>query len=261
MTVYNFISYAFKEDFSLKQLPSDWIQQQDYKVKTLASNGGQIFAYSFGALTFVNVHSTVQSIEIDILRKSMKEDLTEGTTTEDFIVEVDPTSSPKVEFHRLLINELNPGRISVIALILAQSASLEYFESLVTKIKTKTLAINTELYNTGKLKVSLDNLHKLAAETMLIRGEVVGVLHLLDKPDIIWEDKVMDSLYDGIKSTFELGDRFKVIEQKLEATQDDIELLMGMMHNKRAHRAEISEIALSFTITILILFEIVMAFK
>ncbi len=43
---------------------------------------------------------------------------------------------------------------------------------------------------------------------MLQRIVVAGVLHLLDRPDILWADPVFDAIYNEFRASFDLEERF-----------------------------------------------------
>ena len=97
------------------------------------------------------------------------------------------------------------------------------------------------------------SLHKLIAETVAMRSEVIGVLHLLDRPDLIWDDKVMDNLYEDLRSVFDLQERYEALARKLDHIQQTMELLLNVTRQNQFFWLELA-------IVVMILFEIVMSF-
>jgi uncharacterized Rmd1/YagE family protein len=255
---HRFIAVGFKEDFHIPALTGRWaigshvLDPKDYRVKD-CGNGSTIYAYAFGALTFINLNSAAREREIMEVRSMLQTPITEKTGTEEFIVEEVEGSRPHVSGSHLVLDKLTPQRTEVIAMTLAQSAAMEYYESRVIDVWNKVSAMVNQLEATGKVGQSPRAFHRLIGGAMAMRTEVVGVLHMLDKPDVIWDDSMMDAIYNDLRAMFDLQERFQALEYKIDMIQDALELLVDMARDKRIYLAEL-------TIILLIAFEIVMAF-
>ena len=59
-------------------------------------------------------------------------------------------------------------------------------------------------------------------EAITARSEVLSVLHLLDKPDEVWDDPAMDRIYDDLRAEFDLADRYSALELKLRSVQESL---------------------------------------
>ena len=77
------------------------------------------------------------------------------------------------------------------------------------------------------------------------------MLHLLDKPDAVWDDPAMDRIYADLRDEFDLGDRFDALEIKLRAVQESLELLLDATRDRRLELLEVA-------IVLLIVLEIVL---
>ena len=195
------VAYAFAENFRMSKVQAELGATQSLmdpkdSVSREVPGGGRVYAYNFGVLTFMNVSPEIRLKEMDEFRARREGGLTEPAVIEDFIVEEDPGERPRAEFSRLILDKLTPQRAEVVALTVAQSAAMSYYESLLEKSQTKLAAMLIQLESKGNVGRSPGKLHRFIAETVIMRSEIVGVLHLLDRPDLIWEDKTMDSLYD-----------------------------------------------------------------
>lgn len=254
-TQHRFVSVSFRENFAMSELnPLEWgssghiTDSKDSKAKDVLG-GGMVFAYRFGALTFVDADPGERSVEISNLKQQLKLDLNARVTTEEFSVEEIADEKPRVEYNRLVIDKLTPERKAVIAKIIAQSAAMECYEQLIESVKAKVDVLVERLEEKGKIGMAPEKLYKSIGYAIAIRNEVIGSLHLLDKPDLIWEDKVMDGLYDELRAAFELNDRFKALEYKLKVIQETLDTLAETVKNSRSHKLEI-------TIVLLILVEV-----
>ena len=98
---------------------------------------------------------------------------------------------------------------------LAQSTTMEYYETILENSWTTIDKMLLKLKQTGSLTPFPHTLTKKTAECLIVR-QVVRILHLLDKPDLIWEDKVMDENYNDLGSLFDLPERFQALEYKLQ---------------------------------------------
>lgn len=99
----------------------------------------------------------------------------------------------------------------------------------------------------GKRKTLLE----LASSLALLRHDLIVELHLLDKPNIVWDDERAERLYNELSIFFELKERFEVVEFKLNLLKDDVTFLTDILNHKKSEFLE-------WIIIWLIAFEIVM---
>ena len=103
----------------------------------------------------------------------------------------------------------------------------------------------------GKLPPLPNKLNQKVGASLALRSKVVRVLHLLDRPDLIWDDKLMDSLYLDFRAMFDLQERFQALEYKLQLIQQSWELLVDTSRDQRLYWLEAA-------IVLLIVFDILM---
>ena len=127
----------------------------------------------------------------------------------------------------------DPARAGVVALTMAQSAAMEYYEGIVDQLFARAGKLVDRLENKGTVAMRTRPLHRFIGEAISTRTEVLAVLHLLDKPDETWEDPTMDRIYDDLRKEFDLGDRFMALEMKLRSVQESLELLLDVARDRR----------------------------
>jgi uncharacterized Rmd1/YagE family protein len=197
-TIHKFVSVSFKEDFDFAKMPSDWksnpfmADPRDTRIKAMSN--GFIFAYNFGALTFVDVDPVERTAEIAELGHCLGFGLDAKVTSDEFVIDVNPDEKPRVEYTKMFLNELTQERTSVIAQIMAQSAAMEYYESQILDIKTSVMSMIVDLHTLGRVKMSPRQLYRTIGKILIAKAEIVGVLHVLDRPEQIWDDRIMDGL-------------------------------------------------------------------
>lgn len=212
--------------------------------------GGRVFVFHFGAITFWNIDQTripdiLSRIEGKIVPKSRLQ------IWDDYRVEVDPAAKSRVHFSSLTLDAMTTDRAEVIALILGQSAAMEYYEN-TTELIWRTLDTTIKTLKTsGKVSMRASHLPKTIGKALETRGQVARVLHMLDRPELIWEDSLMDRLYDDLRASFDLPERFEALEYKLSLIQDTSQLLLDIAGERRL-------VWLESSIVIMIAFDILM---
>jgi hypothetical protein len=60
-----------------------------------------------------------------------------------------------------------------------------------------------------------------------------SILHLLDKPEAIWDDPGADHIYGELRAEFDLVDRYQALELKLRSVRDALELITDVARDRR----------------------------
>jgi len=197
-----------------------------------------IFLYSFGALVFFNVDPARQTAFIEKLKVIVgKSDVL--VTSDEYALEVQEGVKNEVQFERVVMDRLTLDRINLLALILAQSTTLEYFEIKVDELLRKTSEISEHLKRKGQLKRSVKEIYKFVGYCMSTKQELVTSMYLLDRPDETWQDQVLDSLHRDASEMFELRSRYKTIDYKLKMIQENLELIGDLLSTRKGELLEV----------------------
>ncbi len=254
MRTHSFSAVAFVENLSLKEAAPAFpgARVGTHEITALTGSGGALFVYPFGAVVFHDVVASGRDEAIASLRKTIPR-LTERVVREDFTVREEPGGPIHLVDGALVVDRLTPERAGVVALTIAQSASMEYYERIVDALVQKTMRIVERLESTGSVSFRVRPLHRFIGEAISTRSEVLSVLHLLDKPDAMWDDPALDRIYADLRAEFDLVDRFEALERKLRSVQEALELVLGVARDRRMT-------ALEAAVVFLIVLEIVFAF-
>ena len=248
---HSFRAVAFEENFSLKELaaalPGGRLEPH-FLERPLPGNA-TAFYYPFGAVVFVDAPPEVREEESRRLLEA-RPGLTKQVVRENFTVREEPGGPTRIADGCLVVDEFSSGRASLIAQTVAQSAAMEYYEQIVERLFERTGQIVNRLESRGGVPLGTRSLNKFIGQAIGTRNEVLSVLHLLDKPDLTWEDAAMDRIYGDLRSEFDLEDRYSALESKLRAIQEALELVLDVARERRLLLLEIS-------VVLLILFEVV----
>lgn len=254
-----FHAIAFVENIPLKELAPTYpearrtMHELSFAVSPEADGTpqGQVFIYPFGAIVFADVPKVQREAELARL-SAARRGLTDAAATEDITVCEDRGQKPVVAGGMLTLDRLTPGRASVVALTVAQSAAMEYYERIVDEMSVRTDRIVQGLEARGTVSLRTRPLHRFIGAATSTRNEVLNILHLLDKPDEAWDDPGMDRIYDELKAEFDLGDRYGALEAKLRSVQESLGLVLDVARDRRI-------VLLETTVVLLILLELIIA--
>lgn len=214
-----------------------------------------MFVFSFGALVLFNYDAK----ETERVMNQIAEYGVEPAKTrkrEDYAVVVDPEKKISAEFDSIIMPRIDADLIYVIAEVLAQSVAIEYVEDNVAETMTRFEQVTGGLEKAGKIRASDSEVLRTIGAGRNLTQYVISHLSLLDKPDGTWEDRDVETAFTGMRKMFELEDRFKALEFRLDFIQDTSELILDVLQNKRSVNMEWAVIVLFVVDIVLIFYEI-----
>lgn len=211
--------------------------------------------FSFGVVVLYNYDKA----ETERVIKQISEygvEPVKSTKSEEYAVVVDPEKKISVEFDSVILPKADADLLFVIAEVLAQSVAIEYVEEIVAGTMDRFEKVTAGLEQGGKIIARDAEVLKTIGAGRAITQYVISQLSLLDKPDSTWEDKDIETAFLGMRKMFELEDRFKALEFRLDFIQDTSELALDILQNKRAVNMEWAIIVLFVVDILLILYEV-----
>jgi required for meiotic nuclear division protein 1 len=250
---HQFYAIAFEENFSLKQLAALFpnARVSPHELYAPIEAGGALYAYPFGAVVMLDVAARRRDQELSRLGALLPK-LTAQVIREDYTVAEDPSFATGISDGVLRVDKFTAARSGIVALTVAQSAAMEYYERIVDDMFVRTGSFVERLERRGTVPYRTRQLHRFIGQAVSARSEVLSVLHLLDKPDAAWEDPAMDRIYDDLRAEFDLVDRYSALESKLRSVQEALELLVGVARDRQLLTLEIA-------VALLIVLEIVIS--
>jgi uncharacterized Rmd1/YagE family protein len=250
--IHQFSAIGFEENFALRPLagafPNARVSPLDLYIPVEA---GGVYIFSFGAVATHDVAPDRREAVIARLREQLPK-LTTRVVREEYTVAEDPEFTIGIAEGGLRLDRLTQGRAAVVALTIAQSAAMEYYERIVDEMFIRTAASVDRLETKGTVPFRTRPMHRFLGQAITTRTEVLSVLHLLDKPEATWEDAGMDRIYEDLRAEFDLADRYAALELKLRSIQEALELLVGVARDRQL-------LTLEITVVVLILLELLLS--
>ncbi len=252
--VHVFHAVAFVENFSIKELGPAYpkARRSAHELSFELADGGTIYIFAFGAVVFFDVGPQQRQVELARIRKT-RAGLSEAVVSEEFTVREIPGAHADVDSGVLMLGQLTAQCAGVVALTVAQSAAMEYYERIVDQMFGQTDKLVDRLEKVGTMPLATRPLHRFIGAAIGTRSEVLSVLHLLDKPDAVWDDPDASRIYELLRAEFDLVDRYESLELKLRSVQEALELVIDMARDRRLVLLEVS-------IVFLIVLEILLTF-
>ena len=248
---HTFHAIAFVENLNLKELASAYPESRrtPHELWYPTEGGGTVFLYPFGVMVLFDVPEAERSRQSDRLHAA-RADLHAANATENLVVLEEPVAHPDIRDGMLVVDRLGFEGTSVVALTLAQSAAMDYYERIVEAMFVRTDKLVERLEATGRAPLATRPLHRFIGTAIGTRNEAISILHLLDKPDAVWDDATADRIYQELRAELDLQDRFQSLEHKLRSVQEALELVLDMSRDYRL-------VVLEVVVVLLIVTEIV----
>ncbi|MFN8355136.1 MAG: RMD1 family protein [Spirosomataceae bacterium] len=245
-------AYQVAEVIHLKKFRSE------YTNSPLVGNNSELFyredadkyfyLFNYGVVAFAGYDDLGKSNLLKFI-KNYAEDPIEGDYREDFTVHVERSKPFSLQYDSLTVETLTDDTVRIIALNIAQSVSLDYYEDLTYQILKSTQQLTEELEKKGRLNSSKTDLLKFIGRTLNIKNSIIDNLYIFDAPDIVWESEFLEKIDESIKKTFDLRMRYRDIDYKLKIVQESLMIFTDLLQNRESTRLE-------WVIIILILIEV-----
>ena len=151
----------------------------------------------------------------------------------------------------VLLSEFTLERMQILAYILAESVVLAHYEENVAQVFDRIEPLAAGLKFKGKGRFADRELLLHIGSTLLIQHNTVGRVEIGEKPEMLWERPDLERLYGRLEDEYELRERHRALERKLDLISRTAQTLLDVLQAKRTLRVE-------WYIVILILVEIIL---
>ena len=252
-------SYKLPKEIRLSHIESEFSAKFNHSLDgsyyiSIENGLKYVFYYKFNVIVFFGFSDEETAFRLTKLAQSCgREKFDMDINQEAMLLE---NSKMKLDFliseDTISLKKIDIWYIEVISIIIAQTVALEHYEIMIEQIFPKNASFYDELKLTGNFHMKQKDILKFWANILSIRHTIVNDLFLLDKPDVLWDDIVLEKFYNALYKFYDLSDRFEALEYKLDLMNGDIEFLNDIASYKHSSFLE-------WIIIFLILFEIFMS--
>jgi uncharacterized Rmd1/YagE family protein len=152
---------------------------------------------------------------------------------------------------QLVVQDATVDRLQIIAQALAKSVVLAYYEKAVFSTFERFEKLVDQLQH-GLSPKNGREVIKEVAQALTILTRTVGKVEVAEKPELTWDNSVLDRYYQRLAMEYELNDRDLVLSRKLDLLWRIAETYLDLLNNRQGHRVE-------WYVVILIIIEIVLS--
>jgi len=148
------------------------------------------------------------------------------------------SAMPENATHLIDLDAFNIERLQVVASVLAKSVILAHYEVEVAKTFENIEPLAQSLQRGNSHAHGGEQLLAHIGDVLMIQGRMVGRVEVSEKPELLWEEPQYERLHKRMAEEYELIERHRSLERKLELISKTAETLLGLLQNQRSHRVE-----------------------
>lgn len=138
----------------------------------------------------------------------------------------------------LQLVDFSLSRLQLVADVLAKSVVLAYYEMTLAQIFERIEPLANNLQHGGRLSHQSRKLLEHIGDVLSIQGKMVGRVEVTEKPELLWEEPQFERFYARLADEYELVERHRALERKLDLVSKTAETLLDLLQNKRSLRVE-----------------------
>ena len=149
----------------------------------------------------------------------------------DIDEQVDPSGN-------IILHEKTTERLQLVADILAKSLVLSHYETRIADIFDRIEPLAATLREKGRAGASGKELLRHIGDVLLIQQKMVGRVETGEKPELLWEHPELERHYMRLADEYELRDRDRALDRKLDVVCRTVETLLGLVQTRSSLRVE-----------------------
>lgn len=211
------------------------------------SGGAALFRY--GVAVLFGLDPIEEAAFLNDLRSLVKEALPEPIH-EEASLQVEPGDGDRVKSGVVVVKDFDVERLQVVAIVLAKSVALEYYEKNMATGFERIEPLAERLKQKGGIHRSAKALLRYIGEGLLTEHRMVSRIEVHEKPELLWDHPELEPLHERLEAEYELLQRRAALERKQELLSRTVETVLDLLNQRRSLRVE-------WYIVILIVFEII----
>jgi required for meiotic nuclear division protein 1 len=138
----------------------------------------------------------------------------------------------------ILLRETTTDRLQVIADVLAKGLVLSHYETRIAEIFDGIEPLAATLREKGRAGARGKELLRHIGDVLLMQQKMVGRVETGEKPELLWDHPELERLYVRLAEEYELRDRDRALDRKLDVISRTVETLLGLVQTRSSLRVE-----------------------
>jgi len=199
---------------------------------------GIAFLFRYGVAVFVGL----SAIEEDEVVRSLLPRINEPAAvpeTDQVQALIKPGGEDQIDpSGAIVLKEASPERLQIVANVLSKSLILSHYESRIANAFDQIEPLAERLQRTGRTGYQARRLLQQIGRVLLTQHRMVGRVEMQEKPDVLWDHRELERLYARLEDEYELAERSRALERKLELINETVDTVLDLVQNQRSTRLE-----------------------
>jgi len=215
--------------------------------------------YRFGSVVFFNLTTKESSRLLEQIKKHSVDPIATGfERREHFEVALQPqleTATGKIAPDRAMVRELDMNTVGIVSNIMGQTVALDWHNDTVDELLAKFSSVNSSVERTGSFtSIERHTLFQVVARNNSLFIDMVGKLGIKDRSDTAWHLSQYEQLHEDMRKEFDLDERFRNVEFKLDLIQQNAKFFLEVLHAQKSNTLEwVIIVLISFECALMIL--------
>ena len=202
-----------------------------------AGAGGCAVLFRYGAVVLFGLNPVEAGAFLEALRPLVSEPYP-SPEIEEIEVFICPGAEERVADGRLALQAFDVERLQVVADTLAKSVVLAHYETTVAAVFDQVEPLAEALRERGRSRIQGRELLRHIGRTLDIQQRMVGRVEVEEKPETLWERSDLERLHQRLAEEYELPERHRALERKLDLISRTANTLLTLQYNQRSLRVE-----------------------
>jgi required for meiotic nuclear division protein 1 len=138
----------------------------------------------------------------------------------------------------IILRDKSTVRLQLVADILAKSLMLSHYETRIADLFDRIEPLAAALREKGRAGASGKVLLRHIGDVLLMQQKMVGRVETAETPELLWEHPELERLYMRLADEYELRDRDRALDRKLDIVSRTVETLLGLVQTRSSLRVE-----------------------
>ncbi len=138
----------------------------------------------------------------------------------------------------IILRDTSKERLQLVADILAKSLVLSHYETRIADIFDRIEPLAAGLREKGRAGASGKVLLRHIGDVLLMQQKMVGRVETAETPELLWEHPELERFYMRLADEYELRDRDRALDRKLDIVSRTVETLLGLVQTRSSMRVE-----------------------
>ena len=200
--------------------------------------GGTAVLFRYGVAVLINADPAAEAEFLERLAPLLTDPLARREK-EEARLRIDPMAEDQIEPSGVIVvREANIERLQAVAVALAKSLVLSHYEVRLAGVFDRIEPLAAVLGRKGRAGARGADLMRHIGRVLLIQHKMVGRAEIGEKPELLWEHPELERLYARLAEEYELRDRDRALDRKLDVIARTVETLLGLVQSRSNLRVE-----------------------